>query len=92
MAFVEIITLRAISCLAKDSSTRLLQDLLEYNDGFPAPKISVYRQATIESDLSFHLHWHCSDNNGEKSELGLRLASYLMNLGLVHHTIWKEHV
>lgn len=98
MSFVEIITLRGTICLSEDKLAGLLQSLLDHEAVSSCliisarPIINVYHQTTFKSDLSLHLHWHFSKNRGGKSELGLRLASCLMNLGLVSHTIWREIV
>ena len=90
MSVLEIITLRSSTCLTNKWREDILHYLLDQNEIEPMPKIKVYYRANVSSDLGFYLHWHVSDNNGEKSKLGLLLAHQLTNFGLVHHTLWQE--
>lgn len=92
MDFIEIITLRSSAAISNGDKAKFLESLFGYCDSFPALKISVYHQTSIESDISFHLHWHGVECNGEKSKIGYQLADYLLNLGLVHHTLWQKYV
>ena len=52
--------------------------------------ISEYRNLTVETDWSIHLHYESERENICKSPLGLRLAAALKEFGLVHHSVWVE--
>jgi hypothetical protein len=90
MAVLEIITLRSSAYLTDKWREDILRYLLDQGEIEPMPQIKVYYRVNVESDLSFYLHWRISENNSEKSKLGLLLAHQLTNFGLVHHTIWQE--
>ncbi|RPJ41950.1 MAG: hypothetical protein EHM27_04535 [Deltaproteobacteria bacterium] len=53
-------------------------------------KIKIYRHATLESDLSVHLHWEADGPEQNGSALGLRLAQALKEFGLIDHSLWIE--
>lgn len=44
----------------------------------------------VESDLSFHLLWTSMHPQWDKSALGVSLANYLKEFGLVSHSVWQE--
>lgn len=50
----------------------------------------VYHHATVPSDLGVHLHLQVDDPEGRPSDLGVRLAASLRELGMVEHTVWLE--
>lgn len=54
------------------------------------PEIKTYRMKNIESDMSFHLIWTSMHPKLEKSDLGVSLAKYLKEFGLVSHSVWQQ--
>lgn len=54
------------------------------------PEVKAYRMKNIESDLSFHLAWKSLEPEWEKSDLGVSLANYLKEFGLVSHSVWQQ--
>ena len=51
--------------------------------------IACYQNLDVENELSIHLGWEENDQPPQKSDFGLRIARYLNQHGLVHHTLWK---
>jgi hypothetical protein len=88
MKWLEVIKLRSAG---KDSE--LLKEFLLSIDKFSQRglvEIEIYHHATLETDLSVHLHWESERPERNGSDLGLRLAQALKEFGLVDHSIWVE--
>jgi hypothetical protein len=52
--------------------------------------ISIYRHATLETDLVVHLHRSTPDKGDRACACGERLASLLRGYGMVEHSVWLE--
>jgi hypothetical protein len=88
MKWLEIIKLRSAG---KDSE--LLKEFLlsidrSSQNGLVETK--TYHHATLETDLSVHLHWQSRRPEVNGSGLGLRLAQALREFGLIDHSVWVE--
>ncbi|HVN96416.1 MAG TPA: hypothetical protein VMT62_08305 [Syntrophorhabdaceae bacterium] len=53
-------------------------------------EMSMYRDATVETDLAIHLTWETSETATDGSQLAFQLVSALKLFGLVHHSVWIE--
>ncbi len=51
-------------------------------------EMKVYRHASLDDDLAVHLHWKTEVLEPNGSTLGLRLAQFLEEFGLIDHSIW----
>jgi hypothetical protein len=88
MKWLEVIKLRSAG---KDSA--LLKELLLSLDRFSQSGLvetKTYHHATLETDLSVHLHWQSERPEQNGSSLGLRLIQALREFGLIDHSIWIE--
>ena len=88
MKWLEIIKLRSAG-----NDEKVLEEFL-----LPMAKVSqsglveikTYSHASLETDLSVHLHWESERPAQNGSVLGLRLAQALKEFGLVDHSLWIE--
>jgi hypothetical protein len=53
-------------------------------------EMKTLRHATLETDVSIHLHWNSERPESNGSALGLRLTQVLKEFGLVDHSVWVE--
>ena len=88
MKWLEVIKLRSAG-----KNFKSLRELLLSFDKFSQPtlvEMKTYHHATLETDLTVHLHWESSRLEQNGSTLGLRLAQAFKEFGLVDHSIWVE--
>jgi hypothetical protein len=91
MKWVEIISLRCPANIDLRFVDELFKEVSDSASPQPPVEIRVYRHSTVETDLSFHIHWESENSEiPRKSPLGLRFASALRNLGLLNHSVWAE--
>lgn len=94
MKWVEIITLRSPGNINKEFVDELLKSVDEYDAATDTPmhlvEIKIYHHSVVETDLSVYIHWESEKESQRKSPLGLRVASALMPLGLLNHSVWIE--
>ncbi len=69
----------------------MLTDLVvEPGSGDTSQAIRVYRNLTVDTDWSIHLHCQTHGADITRSPLALRLADALKEFGLVHHSVWAD--
>lgn len=90
MSVVEIISLRGPTTLSEDFCRTLMGHIEEQKQLSTQPDIRTYRMKNIESDLSIHIVWTSIDPKWTKSDLGISLANYLREFGLVSHSVWQQ--
>jgi hypothetical protein len=94
MKCVEIITLRSPSKIDGQFIGELLNRVGESDEVTDTPRdpveIRIYHHSVVETDLSIHIFWESEKESQDKSPLGLRFASALKPLGLLHHSVWVE--
>ncbi len=88
MNWLEIIELRSVE---KELLVGQLERILhELEQEFSHMEVRSYTRPLVETDFSIHLLHSTEDIAKSGSEAGLRLVAALRELGLVHHTIWKQ--
>lgn len=91
MKWVEIVSLRCPTNIDIRFVDELFREVSDSDSPHPPVEIRLYRHSTVETDLSFHIHWESEKRQTpRKSPLGLRFASALKNLGLLNHSVWAE--
>ncbi len=91
MKWVEIVSLRCPANIDLRFVDELFKEVSDSDSPQPPVEIRVYRHSTVETDLSFHIHWESEHKETpRKTPLGLRFASALKNLGLWNHSVWVE--
>ncbi len=88
MKWLEVIKLRSAG---KDSRSmdELLLSIRKFNQA-GLVEAKTFRHASLDSDLSIHLHWESERPERNGSPLGLHLARALKEFGLIDHSIWVE--
>jgi hypothetical protein len=90
MNWLEIIELRSVEKDKEFLTGQLERILHELEQEFPHMELRSYTRPLVETDFSIHL-LHSTENMARTgSEAGLRLVAALRELGLVHHTVWKQ--
>jgi hypothetical protein len=91
MKWVEIITLRCPVNIDLRFVDELFKEVSDSDSAKPPVEIRLYRNSTVETDLSIHIHWESAKKETpRKSPLGFRFSSALRNLGLWNHSVWAE--
>ena len=90
MECLEIIELRTSDMDSKNLVNTLSRFLDDLNKEYENYSIRLYRHLTVETDWSFHVHYHSRDHTTSPSPVGLGIASALQEFGLVHHSVWSE--
>ena len=90
MECLEIIELRSSHKDYKILSKKLTAFVDDLNKEYENYKVQLYRHLTVETDWSFHIHYHSKGPTSSPSPIGLRIASALQEFGLVHHSVWSE--
>ena len=90
MNWIEIIDLRSAENGREVLKQTLLRPVTKNDQKGGLKEISLYHNASVETDLSIHLKWNAEVKNPKQSGLGLRLASALEEFGRVNHSIWIE--
>ncbi len=86
--WVEVIKVRSAG-----KSPALLDELLRSRAQIKQSglvEMKTYHHATLETDLSVHLHWESEFPEKNGSAPGLRLAQALREFGLIDHSLWIE--
>lgn len=92
MNYVEIIECRSSMCDYEILSRKLSAFLHDLNEEYEDCCINLYRHLAVETDWSFHVHYHAKVPLASPSPAGVRIASTLKEFGLVHHSVWSEEV
>ncbi|MCP5108216.1 MAG: hypothetical protein GY950_32825 [bacterium] len=87
MKWLEIIELRSVG----KHQAQVEKGLADLTAG-AEPEINVYRNLTVSTDWSIHLHYESNRDDIRESPLGLRLAAALREFGLVHHSVWLRGI
>jgi hypothetical protein len=90
MKCLEIIELRTSDMDSKKLDKTLVQFIDDLNKEYENYSIRLYRHLTVETDWSFHVHYHSKGLTTSPSTVGLKIASALKEFGLVHHSVWSE--
>lgn len=91
MRWIEIITLRTMERVPEDMLSDLMRQMRSPGASEDPPEeIRLCQNATVETDLSFLIHWKSESPRHLKSPLGLQVARAFTDLGLVHHSVWIE--
>lgn len=88
MKWLEVIKLRSAE---KDS--RVMEELLlsvRKFDQNGLVQTKIFRHASLDSDVSIHLHWESEWPEQNGSALGLHLGQALKEFGLMDHSVWLE--
>ena len=51
-------------------------------------RVTLYRNAFVETDLAIHIQWEIDEAEPSKSDQGIELTAALEGFGRIHHTIW----
>ncbi len=86
MRWIEIIQLRTTGPSTLDD---LVGGLNRSLAGVPL-EVTIYRHATVATDLSIHLVHETEGDAEPDRTLGQRLAATLEELGLVNQSLWTE--
>ena len=90
MKWIEVITLRFARLLKESVVTELLRQVEQAEKDENLVEIKMYHHATVENDLSIHIHWESEAMNQLKSSLGLQLVHALHDFGLINHSVWID--
>jgi len=90
MKCLEIIELRTSDMDSKNLDKTLIRFIDDLNKEYQNYRVKLYRHLTVETDWSFHVHYHPKTLTISPSPVGLRIASALQEFGLVHHSVWLE--
>ena len=88
MKWLEVIKLRSAEKDSRSMEELLLSVRKFIQNGLVETKI--FRHASLDSDLSIHLHWESDWPEQNGSALGLRLGQALREFGLIDHSVWVE--
>ena len=90
MKWIEIITLRSAGTSREFIEQKIPRTVTDEDRGENLAAIRMYRNATLDTDLSVHLLFASPRPEAAPSILGQRLASALKAFGLVNHSMWVE--
>jgi len=90
MNWIEIITLRSYENVNDSLICELLKQVAKGSESNGSIAMKIYRNAWIDTDMSFHLYWKSTKPEQQGSAVGLRLAQTLKEFGLVNHSAWVE--
>jgi len=88
MRWIEVIRLRSVG-----KGSHLLEEfLLSINKSTQSElvEIKTYGHASLETDMSVHLHWESERLGQNGSALGFCIAQALKEFGLIDHSVWVE--
>ncbi len=91
MNWIEIITLRSSENIQDSLIRELLGPATNGNQSQGLLSMKIYRNMSINTDLSVHLCWKSATAGQQGSDIGLRLAHTLKEFGLVNHSAWAEN-
>jgi hypothetical protein len=90
MRWLEVIHLRVTDQnyeRLRPTFTELLNEIREKES---CRLVKLFRRALLDTDVCLHLYHDSHNVEDGGSSVGLRLASALKPLGMVHHTVWSE--
>ena len=90
MRWVEIINLRSSGTDLDALADQITESFIDTVNADSPIQIRIYRNPTLETDLSIHIHLRTDDACIPLNETGLRLARALEDYGLVDRTLWLE--
>ncbi len=90
MKWLEVITVRSLDKDDKQILDGLLAQIFEARPTGHSPEVRIYRDSTLETDLSIHLYWDTNGLRPGPSHLGQQLSYSLKALGLLNHSVWVE--
>ncbi len=88
MKWLEIINLRTPGQHFENVADKLIGLLTKTPQETGPLAIQIYCHATLDTDLSIHIHWDTHHTPRQETLLGSCLASRLEDFGMIHHTIW----
>jgi len=90
MCWVEIIGVRLSPTPKNELVRKIFSDFHQTIAAGAEEKVAaiVYRNAFVETDLTIHLYRNTGNRLPGKTRLGLALAEFLRDFGLVDHMIW----
>lgn len=91
MKCLEIIELRTNDRDSKNLDNTLTRFMDDLNKEYESYRVQLYRNLTVKTDWSFHVHYHSKNHTASPCPVGLRIASALKKFGLVHHSVWWEN-
>ncbi len=91
MRWIEVISVRLAGEPDMPAIRGMLKDCGALSGGMTPTGLNLYSHATVESDVSIHIHWD-REHPGipRKSPQGLRIADTLGEFGMVNHALWIE--
>ncbi|WP_054698244.1 hypothetical protein [Desulfosarcina cetonica] len=89
MDWIEIIHLRSHSHQNKAQALVAFRQLSLPRRTERLKSARLFRNHSLESDLSIIITWHNGKKQGGKSPLGLQLAAAFSEFGQIYHTTWE---
>ena len=90
MKCLEIIDLRSTGYNKKLIKRELTKFISALNKDTEQQIIKMYDHGVIDTDFSVHLSNETKNTNINESALGIQLADYMKEFGLVNHSVWIE--
>jgi hypothetical protein len=90
MKWLEIIELRSVGKYRAEVEAGLSRLTAGTDEESALRDIKVYRNVSIDTDWSIHLHFQSPQKEMSTSPLALRLAAALKKFGLVYHSVWQD--
>ena len=90
MRWIEIIALRSAKGNMGAIDTGLLFSIIHNYQTKRLKEVKVYRHATMETDLSVHIHWDSNGVDPMRSKVAQHLIQVLEEYGLINHSVWIE--
>ena len=90
MRWIEIIALRSAKGDMGALDTGLLFSIIHNYQTKRLKEVKVYRHATMETDLSVHIHWDSNGVDPMRSKVAQHLIQVLEEYGLINHSVWIE--
>jgi len=88
MKWIELIVVRSIDNQHKSDVRKLVNQLIQNKGLKEITRVTLYRNAFVETDLAIHIQWEIDEAEPSKSLQGIELAAALEGFGRIHHTIW----
>lgn len=88
MKWIELIVVRSIDNQHKPDIRKLVNQLIQNKGLKGITRVTLYRNAFVETNLAIHILWEIDEAEPSKSDPGIELATALEGFGRIHHTIW----
>ena len=92
MNWIEIISLRSSEKIREPLISELMNPIAYDDKTSGLLMVKIYRNASIDTHVSIHLHWKSARARQDGSVIGLHLAQALKEFGLVDHSFWVEEM